>query len=130
MLLQLKTFDMKFLKWLRDAHNDASYLQKNASGNKPDLDYELCLLDDCKQKRDIYVEDMATLAIIDIDKTIATYEDHVHAFITRGKVIICSIISEKISQLKKARQIVQKRIAASAFLAAPRRYRFEPALPL
>ena len=121
---------MKFLKWLRDAHNDASYVQKNASGNKPDLDYELCMLDDCKQKRDMYIENMATLAITDIDKTIATYEDQVHAFITRGKVIICSIISEKISKLKKARQIVQKRIAASAFLSAPRSYRCEAELPL
>lgn len=107
---------MKFFNWLfRDTQNDASTLQKNASGNKPDLDYELCLLDECKRKRVVYIESMTTLKIEDIDKTISAYEDQVTAFFSRGKVIICRIIAEKLRQLKKARDIVQQRIHTPDF---------------
>ncbi|MDQ6845037.1 MAG: hypothetical protein M3Z92_11905 [Bacteroidota bacterium] len=107
---------MKFFKWLfGHADHEAFDLQKNASGSNPDLDYELQLLDECKRKRDVYIEKMTTLRIEDIDKTIATYEDQVNAYFLREKVIICRIIEEKLSQLKKARDIIQKRINVPAF---------------
>ena len=120
---------MKFFKWLFREQNDALTLQKNASGNKPDLDYELCLLDECKRKRDMYIEIMATLEMADIDKTIAAYEDHVNAFFSRGKIIICRIIEEKLRQLKKARKIVQQRIHMPPLMPSSY-HRFESALPL
>jgi uncharacterized membrane protein len=120
---------MKFFKWLfSDTQNDPSILQKNASGNKPDLTYELCLLDECKQKRDMYIENMATLEIEDLDKTIAAYEDQVNAFFSKGKIIICRIIAEKLRQLKKARKIVLKRVQTS-MLPAPHHH-FESPLSL
>ncbi len=114
---------MKFFKWLfRDIPDDAATLQKNASGSRPNLDYEFSLLDECKRKRDSYIESMSTLEIEDIDKTIATYEDQVNAYFSKGKVIICRIIAEKLSQLKKAREIVQKRIHPSTLLPASRHF--------
>ncbi len=119
---------MKFFKWLfRDIQNDPSILQKNASGNKPDLDYELSLLDECKRKEDMYIESMTSLAIEDIDKTIAAYEDQVNVFFSKGKIIICRIIEEKLRQLRRARKIVQKRIQKSMLLPAPH-HGFESAL--
>ncbi len=121
---------MKFFKWLfRDAPNNALALQKNASGRKPDLDYELSLLDDCKRKRNLHIESMATLKIEEIDKTIAAYEDQVNAFLPRGKVVICRIIAEKLDQLKKAREIIQGQIHIATFLPVPHQH-FEPGLPL
>ena len=121
---------MKFFKWLfKDAPNNALALQKNASGSKPDLDYELSLLDDCKRKRNVYIESMAALQIEEIDKTIAAYEEHVNAFVPRGKVVICRIIAEKLDQLKKAREIVQRRIHDATF-SQPLHQRFETGIPL
>ncbi len=117
---------MKFFKWLfRDTPDEASALQKNASGSRPDLDYELGLLDECKRKRDMYIESMTNMKIEDIDKTISAYEDQVTQYFSREKVIICRIIAEKLSQLKKAREIVQERLHISTLLPASRR-RFEP----
>ncbi|MDQ6764318.1 MAG: hypothetical protein M3015_17070 [Bacteroidota bacterium] len=110
---------MKFFKrLLGNAPGRADDLQKNASGSKPDLDYELSLLEECKQKRDANIEDMATLKIEDIDRSIAAYQDQVNAYISRGKIIICRIIEEKISQLTTARKIVQKRMPAPAFFTS------------
>ncbi len=79
------------------------------------MDYELSLLEECKQKRDENIKEMAALKIEDIDRSIAAYEDQVSAYISRGKVIICTIIEEKISQLKRAREIVQTRIFTPSF---------------
>lgn len=95
----------------------AKDLQKNNAGNTSNFDYELCLLEDCKQKREANIKEMAALKIEDIDRTIAAYEERVSAYISRGKVIICAIIEEKVSQLKKAREIVYtRRFAPSFFL--------------
>ncbi len=108
---------MKFLNWLfTRAFDNASALQKNASGPRPNLDYEFAVLDDCMQKRRQYIKSLTTLEIEEIDKTIEAYEEHINAFFSRGKVIICRIIAEKLMQLRKAREIVQRRIHTATFL--------------
>ncbi len=109
---------MKFFKrLLGNTTVSAHDLHKKANSNKPDVDYELLLLEECKQKRDSHIKDLANLKIEDIDRSIAAYEDQVNAYISRGRIIICTIIDEKISQLKKAKEIVQKRISAPSLIS-------------
>jgi hypothetical protein len=120
---------MTLFQWLfGPKHKDVAVLQKDASGSYEGLDYELNLLDECKRKRNIYIERLATLKIEDIDRTIAEYEDQVKAC-SKERFLVFRIIEEKLSQLKKAREIVEKKIMMTSFLpASPNR--FDPTLQL